>query len=449
MPQEDILPASSPVAVDDGKRLFMTITSLTVEMASASTRDDVLSILASWLPRLVPTDRTSITLAVDADYFEVMELEGSKAIPVGKQLPIANTMTGQVFNEKRVLRADDTSAISTIDGQLLAGQNLLSALCAPLINQETTIGTLNVAHTQPGLYTLEHETILLHVASVVAAKIALLDRFFTAQQKLEATVVARTEELEEQKVQLQIALEKERELNSLQRQFVSMVSHEFRTPLSIIDGNAQRLERRYDKTTTEQLLGSLGKIRGGVTRLTNLVEGVLSAARLESGKINYDPQPSDLISLISDTCSKYQQVYSDRQIHIDLKRLPPEHCVDVDLMRQVISNLVTNAIKYSEEGVHVWVSGETNDQGDIAITVRDEGPGIPAPELRRLFDRFFRASTSAGIIGTGVGLHVVRALVQMHGGNVDVASTVGEGSTFVVHLPANPPLPATSDEAAA
>ena len=117
-------------------------------------------------------------------------------------------------------------------------------------------------------------------------------------------------------------------------------------------------------------------------------------------------------------------------------------------MRQVFSNLVSNAVKYSPDGTRIWVEGKVDDDGSVLIAVHDEGVGIPADEIDKLFERYFRASTSVGIIGTGIGLHMVKALVTMHGGDVNVSSVVGKGTTFSVRLPFNMPSVEGQDQAA-
>ncbi|MEM8952265.1 MAG: ATP-binding protein, partial [Pseudomonadota bacterium] len=120
---------------------------------------------------------------------------------------------------------------------------------------------------------------------------------------------------------------------------------------------------------------------------------------------------------------------------VDVSELPESYVADVKLIRQVISNLLSNAVKYSPEGERVWVSGKVTEEGDILIDVRDEGVGIPKDEVDKLFDRFFRASTSIGIAGTGIGLHLVKTLVDLHSGKVNVESTVGVGTVFSIILP--------------
>ncbi|MGI9417347.1 MAG: ATP-binding protein [Geminicoccaceae bacterium] len=234
---------------------------------------------------------------------------------------------------------------------------------------------------------------------------------------------------------LEAALNKERELSGLQRQFVSMVSHEFRTPLAIIDGNAQRLLRRIDKVTPDKLADVMGKMRVSVHRLTELMESMLSAARLEDGRIEFDPGECDIRTLIEETCSGYRELNRDHQFILDIDRLPAMISADQKLLRQVISNLVSNAIKYAPDGRRIWITAREDPPDHVRIAVRDEGIGIPEDELEMLFGRFFRASTSTGIPGSGIGLHLVKHLIDLHGGEVGVESREGEGTTFVVRLP--------------
>lgn len=234
---------------------------------------------------------------------------------------------------------------------------------------------------------------------------------------------------------LQQSLEKERELNDLQRQFVSMVSHEFRTPLAIIDGNAQRLQRRPEKISKDRVLKVVMSIRTSVIRLTDLMESVLSAARMEGGRIDFEPRNFDIGAMITEICGNYADINRRHKIETDLGDLSETYYGDVKLLRQVMSNLVSNAVKYSPEDTTVFIRAIRADDGRIVISVRDQGVGIPQEEVDRLFERFFRASTSTGIPGTGIGLHLVKHLIDLHGGSLRVESVVGEGTTFEVSLP--------------
>jgi len=236
---------------------------------------------------------------------------------------------------------------------------------------------------------------------------------------------------------LRESLEKERELNELQRQFVSMVSHEFRTPLAIIDGNAQRLQRRPEKISKDRVLKVVMSIRTSVVRLTDLMESVLSAARMEGGQIEFEPRSFDIGTMIAEICGNYADINRHHHVETDLESLPKTYGGDVKLLRQVISNLVSNAVKYSPEGTTVFIRGAQAEDGSIAISVRDQGVGIPKEELDKLFERFFRASTSTGIPGTGIGLHLVKHLIDLHGGSLAVESVVDEGTMFEIRLPSD------------
>ncbi len=262
-----------------------------------------------------------------------------------------------------------------------------------------------------------------------------LDQLVDAINEMHTNINASYDAITQYQGDLEASLRKERELNGLQRQFVSMVSHEFRTPLAIIDGNAQRLQRKKSKLTEERLDGILAKIRTSVLRLTDLMESILSSSRLEDGKIKCDPGDCDITSLLSDVCSGYRDLNTGHQIIDDFEGLPPTIAADEKLLRQVFSNLMSNAVKYAPDDTSVWVTARRCHQEEIVVSVRDEGVGIPEQELNALFQRFFRASTSTGIPGTGIGLHLGKHLVEMHGGRIEVESSPGKGAIFSVYLP--------------
>jgi len=249
-------------------------------------------------------------------------------------------------------------------------------------------------------------------------------------------------------VQLQVALDKERELNGLQRQFVSMVSHEFRTPLAIIDGVAQRALRRLETLKPDAVRESQQKVRLAVVRLTELMESVLSAARLEEGRIAFEPKACSLTGLIAEIHDSYCALNKDKEIFLDIQNLPTEIIADGKLLRQIVSNLLSNAIKYSPDGKRVWLTGHLDQQNELVIAIRDEGVGIPKAELDKLFQRFFRASTSTGIAGSGIGLNLVQNFIELHGGRIDVDSETGVGSTFTVRIPFIDPANTKLEDAA-
>ncbi len=251
---------------------------------------------------------------------------------------------------------------------------------------------------------------------------------------LETMVVERTAEIDRQAEQLERALEQEQKNNTLQREFVALVSHEFRTPLAIIDGAAQRIERRKGKLTPEDLKPRVAKIRSAVQRMTDLIESVLSIARLDAGKIEMESQRIDLAALVTEVCQRHQEISKEHAITTDVDSLALPYWGDPKLLDQVFTNLVSNAIKYSPGATEVEVRGRC-EHDHAVISVRDHGLGIPENEIPKLFERYFRATTSTGIAGTGIGLNLVKELVEMHDGHICVESAHGKGTTFTVSLP--------------
>jgi PAS domain S-box-containing protein len=233
---------------------------------------------------------------------------------------------------------------------------------------------------------------------------------------------------------LQSALDRERQTTSAYRSFVSMISHQFRTPLAIIDSSAQRLMRRGHQIPEDEIETRIAKIRSAVTRLTRLVESVLNAARIDAGQIEFNPRNCDLLDLVSDICERQRELTPKAVIRLFRPSFPVEVVCDVILIEQVVSNLLSNAVKYSGNTVVVEVEVAVQEER-VVCSVRDWGVGIPTDELPRIFDRFYRARTATGIAGTGIGLDVARQILQMHGGDIRAESREGEGSVFTFTMP--------------
>ncbi len=236
---------------------------------------------------------------------------------------------------------------------------------------------------------------------------------------------------------LQQALAKERELGEIQRNFVSMTSHQFRTPLSIIDSCAQRLARRKDQLTPDDVLVRTRDIRSAVARMTRLMESTLSLSRIDAGTIAFEPRPVDLGELIAVSCALQGEIAPTHAVAVDLGAFPDAVVCDLVLMEQVVANLLSNAVKFSPERSTVAVRG-WQEKDEAVFSIADEGIGIPPDEIDRVFQRFFRARTATGIAGSGIGLNLARQIIQMHGGTIAVASREGGGTVFTVRCPCRP-----------
>lgn len=246
--------------------------------------------------------------------------------------------------------------------------------------------------------------------------------------------------------EFQEALTRERELASQRREFVSMVSHEFRTPLAIIDAAAGSLRRRHGRMTDEQRLSKIDLVRGGVVRMVRLMEGMLLSHRLESRGLSLELKAVDIGGLVTMLVDERRMLSPDCAFVVDVAALPADIVADERLIISLVDNLLSNAVKYGGERPHVSVVGAVEGE-EVRLSVSDTGVGIPPDELRRIGERFFRASTSAGVVGTGVGLNMVKAVADRHGGRLEVRSRLGEGSTFAIVLPkAGPTLDQSAQE---
>ncbi len=256
-----------------------------------------------------------------------------------------------------------------------------------------------------------------------------------------------TKDIEAKAQELETALEKEKQLNEMQRQFVSMASHEFRTPLAIIDTTAQRIKSRADndKLTSEDASNRVEKIRGAVKRMTRLMESTLTAARMEDGKISVDIRPCNIAKVIGEVCAHQQEIAHKHTITCNLGDLPESIQADEGSLEQVLNNLLSNAMKYSPETPEIELSARTEGQ-NVVVSVLDHGLGIDEEDLHRIGERFFRANSSTGIAGTGIGLNLVKALIEMHGGKLSFESRKGEGSTFTISMPIAGPADSASDD---
>lgn len=242
--------------------------------------------------------------------------------------------------------------------------------------------------------------------------------------------------LAEKQMLLEQALSAEQEASSLQKQFISMVSHEFRTPLAIVDGNAQILERRMFDIPLEETKRRLKTIRSAVSRTVNMMEAVLSSNLLKTGKMDVYLEPFSLKEMIVLLCQEQADLARSHEIVVDVSQLPEMVTLDKKILTLVLTNLLANSVKYTPNDKPFIKVSSKIDKNIIIIEIEDNGVGIPEDELEKIFDRYYRASTSIGIQGSGVGLSLVKDLVEIHMGGISASSEVGKGTLMRLTLPA-------------
>ncbi|MBX3013647.1 MAG: HAMP domain-containing histidine kinase [Caldilineaceae bacterium] len=255
-----------------------------------------------------------------------------------------------------------------------------------------------------------------------------------AQEAMTALVKA-NEELQKSQTQLQQAIAKEKELSELKSRFVSMASHEFRTPLATMLLLTETLSLYRHKLTDEQIGQRLDKMQEQVGHLKEIMDDVLQLARLQARRMEFKPELLDLDEFCQSVIEEFQSLpESTHRLGYQGDESLSSVYLDKRLMRQIISNLISNAIKYSATDKSVGVILAHTDE-TIMLQVRDEGIGIPPADLPHLFEPFHRATNVGSIAGTGLGLVIAKEAVELHGGMISVASQVGVGTTFTVNLP--------------
>jgi len=238
--------------------------------------------------------------------------------------------------------------------------------------------------------------------------------------------------------ELKAALEKEKEVSQLKSRFITMTSHEFRTPLTTIQSNAELLQFHFMKLLPDPEDKSyrfIGRINKEVSRLTNLMNDILLLGRIDSGKLEFRPVPVDLGKFISDLITQQRFVQNDdRIIELRIQGTPVSVKIDLVLFNHVLSNIFSNALKYSKGALTPVCSVDFKDH-HVLISVTDFGIGIPADDLSQIFESFHRGKNAENIQGTGLGLQIVKQFVGMHEGEISVNSKEGEGTTIMIRLP--------------
>lgn len=219
------------------------------------------------------------------------------------------------------------------------------------------------------------------------------------------------------------------EAEQLKNQFVSTVSHEFRTPLSVILSGAELLEAHAASLSETRRLELLTQIKTSTTRMNDMVEQVLLLGRIESGTVTANPQPVDVAAFCREVVEEVQLATQGR-CEIETKLFAGTKALDATLMRSVLVNLITNAVKYSKPGSTVLI-----DANASTITISDKGIGIPVEDQSMLGEPFHRASNVGEVSGTGLGLTVVRRCLALCGGTLAISSEEGQGTQVVITLP--------------
>jgi signal transduction histidine kinase len=360
-------------------------------------------------------DRLAIVIAEGEDAVVLANTgrEERTLLPVGSRRPLAGSVMEEVLRGQTIVRGDMGTAPRYPEERDLAGAGLESRVVAPLTLGTQILGMLSVSRSEPDAFSRDDADLITLLARQVAA----------AVQNIRTYDVERT------------AAEELRRLSALRADFVSLVSHELRSPMASVIGCATTLRERWRELAPAQRESFLALIEQETTRLSDLVGDVLDASRIEAGTFNYVFDDLDLEDIVRETAAQValgsDEVKIRQQVHGPL----PAVRGDRDRLRQLLLNLLTNAIKYTVAGDEIELTAAAGD-GFVTLTVRDHGPGIPAEQQRLVFEKFGRVNTGGrSKPGAGLGLFIARSIAEAHGGTLELASEAGAGAAFTARLP--------------
>jgi signal transduction histidine kinase len=363
---------------------------------------------------LVPFERTAIVLA-ENDEAQVMATAGKgarKLFPPGTTRPAAGSVLEAALQGRTIYREDLAEGRYPEDADLVE-LGIRSELVAPLLLGARAIGMLALGRPKPSAFSPDEIELVTLLGRLVA----------TGVQNIRAYEAERT------------TVEELRRLSALRADFVSLVSHELRSPMAAVIGAARTLQQRWRDLSPEQRDSFLSLISDETNRLASLIGDVLDTSRIEAGTFTYVFADVDVGELVRETVATATVGQDEVQVSANVRGLLPAVRADRERLKQVLVNLIDNAVKYSTNGGEVRVAAFTAD-GGIRVEVADTGPGIAREHQKTIFEKFGRVrSSGAGKPGTGLGLFIARSIVEAHGGSLDVRSQPGRGAIFTLVLP--------------
>ena len=364
---------------------------------------------------LVPFDRTAIVL-LEGGQLRVFAAAGVAAdavFPPGSATPLAGSVVEEVVKQGQAVYREDMSPPAYVEEADFVALDLRCRVVAPLLSGAETIGAISVVRREPSSFDTG-EIELLGLLGRLAGSAIQNIRAYEAERH---------------------TVEELRRLSALRADFVSLVSHELRSPMASVIGSARTLQQRWRELSPEQRESFLALISHETSRLAELIGDVLDTSRIEAGTFSYSFGDVDLAQLVRDSADAAAQGQDEVGIKAVVREPIPQVRGDRDRLRQVLVNLIDNAVKYSPAGEEVQVEAGASD-GRVVIEVRDRGPGIDTADQTVIFEKFGRVKVGEKAKpGTGLGLFIARSIAEAHGGTVEVRSAPGQGATFTLELP--------------
>jgi signal transduction histidine kinase len=319
------------------------------------------------------------------------------------------------------------NAISKITSKF----NIGAMICVTTLFNKKINGGIYLHQSQPRNWLADE----IEAMEIIADQISIA---FDRSVSIEKVMIG-NHALMEKTMELKQALKKEQEMRRMQNEFVALVSHEFKTPLQIIDGTREVLHRKILKTTNDPTtIKYLSRIKVGIERMNGLITSTLNLAKMESGqgKISLEIEQINLKEFITDIINKNINLAENKKIKIITKidSLPLSFRADPKLLNHSFNNILSNAIKYSKNDSIIKVIAKSNSKY-VALKFIDKGIGIPKSDIKNIGKKFYRAKNTLSVAGTGIGLYLSQHFIELHSGKLYIDSEINIGTSVTVILP--------------
>jgi signal transduction histidine kinase len=383
-------------------------------LSSSLDLDQAFSAFIRELRGLVPFDRMAIVLAEDG-VARVIATSGELAdqvMPPGTLIGLEqNLLADLVARGQTVYRRDMRDAEYAEEPQLVE-LGLRSRVAAPLLVGARTIGLISIGRCEADGFSEDEVELVSLLGRLVASAVQNI-RAYEGERR---------------------TVEELRRLSDLRADFVSLVSHEMRSPMAAVIGAARTLQQRWRELQPEQREAFLALIGDETARLAALIGDVLDTSRIDAGTFSYRFSDVDIAALVHDSVRTAAVGQDEVEVVSEIPATLPAVRADADRLRQVLSNLIDNAVKYSPAGEEVQVRVAQRN-GNVVVSVADRGPGIERDDQQLVFEKFGRVAGAESKPGTGLGLYIARSIAEAHGGTLDVSSAAGRGAVFTLTLP--------------